>query len=149
MEDLSPMLIEYYETIGVIPNNTRQEDQVFARSAMMVVMREHMTLMQIGRIFDRNHASVLHAIRNHDMNYNWSKMYQHFYATAKDIFDRNPTKDIQSRNKLAATLTRHKMRIEELEAEVNNLNISNEQLVENIRILQEENKNLSHYADRV
>ena len=149
MEDLSPMLSEYYETIGVIPNNTRQEDQVFARSAMMVVMRDYMTLMQIGRIFDRNHASVLHAIRNHEDNYNWSKMYQFFYATAKEIWNSNPTKDIQSRNKLVATLTRYKMRIQELEAEVDKLKNNNKELFENCRILQKENKNLSQYADRV
>jgi DNA-binding transcriptional MerR regulator len=149
MEDLSPVLSEYYETIGVIPNNTRQEDQVFARSAMMVVMRDYMTLMQIGRIFDRNHASVLHAIRNHEDNYNWSKMYQFFYATAKEVWNSNPTKDIQSRNKLVATLTRHKMRIQELEAEVDKLKNNNKELFENCRILQKENKNLSQYADRV
>lgn len=149
MEDLSPVLSEYYEIIGVIPNNTRQEDQVFARSAMMVVMRDYMTLMQIGRIFDRNHASVLHAIRNHEDNYNWSKMYQFFYATAKEVWNSNPTKDIQSRNKLVATLTRHKMRIQELEAEVDKLKNNNKELFENCRILQKENKNLSQYADRV
>lgn len=149
MEDLSPVLSEYYETIGVIPNNTRQEDQVFARSAMMVVMRNQMTLMQIGRIFDRNHASVLHAIRNHEDNYNWSKMYQHFYEVAQDVWNSNPTKDIKARNKLVATLTRHKMRIQELEAEVNNLKNRTIDLLENNRILQQENKNLSQYADRV
>ena len=149
MEDLSPVLSEYYELIGVIPNNTRQEDQVFARSAMMVVMRNHMTLMQIGRIFDRNHASVLHAIRNHEDNYNWSKMYQHFYEVAQDVWNSNPTKDIKARNKLVATLTRHKMRIQELEAEVNNLKNKTIELLENNRILQKENKNLSQYADRV
>ncbi len=149
MEDLSPVLSEYYELIGVIPNNTRQEDQVFARSAMMVVMRNHMTLMQIGRIFDRNHASVLHAIRNHEDNYNWSKMYQHFYEVAQDVWNSNPTKDIKARNKLVATLTRHKMRIQELEAEVNNLKNKTIDLLENNRILQQENKNLNQYADRV
>lgn len=149
MEDLSPVLSEYYELIGVIPNNTRQEDQVFARSAMMVVMRNHMTLMQIGRIFDRNHASVLHAIRNHEDNYNWSKMYQHFYQVAQDVWNSNPTKDIKARNKLVATLTRHKMRIQELEAEVNNLKNKTIDLLENNRTLQKENKNLSQYADRV
>jgi len=149
MEDLSPVLSEYYETIGVIPNNTRQEDQVFARSAMMVVMRNQMTLMQIGRIFDRNHASVLHAIRNHEDNHNWSKMYQHFYEVAQDVWNSNPTKDIKARNKLVATLTRHKMRIQELEAEVNNLKNRTIDLLENNRILQQENKNLSQYADRV
>ena len=149
MEDLSPVLSEYYECIGVIPNNTRQEDQVFARSAMMVVMRNHMTLMQIGRIFDRNHASVLHAINNHEDNFNWSKMYQHFYEVAQDVWNSNPTKDIKARNKLVATLTRHKMRIQELEAEVNNLKNKSIELLENNRILQQENKNLSQYADRV
>lgn len=149
MEDLSPMLTEYYDTIGVIPNNTRQEDQVFARSAMMVVMREHMTLMQIGRIFDRNHASVLHAIRNHNDNLNWSKMYEHFYDVAQQVFKENPTKYIKSRNKLAATLTRYKMHIHELEQEVNKLKLTNEQLVQNLRILEQENKNLSQHADRV
>ena len=149
MEDLSPVLSEYYETIGVIPNNTRQEDQVFARSAMMVVMRNQMTLMQIGRIFERNHATVLHAINNHEDNYNWSKMYQHFYEVAQDVWNSNPTKDIKARNKLVATLTRHKMRIQELEAEVNNLKNRTIDLLENNRILQEENKNLSQYADRV
>ena len=149
MEDLSPVLSEYYETIGVIPNNTRQEDQVFARSAMMVVMRNQMTLMQIGRIFDRNHATVLHAINNHEDNYNWSKMYQHFYEVAQDVWNSNPTKDIKARNKLVATLTRHKMRIQELEAEVNNLKNRTIDLLENNRILQQENKNLSQYADRV
>ena len=149
MEDLSPVLSEYYELIGVIPNNTRQEDQVFARSAMMVVMRNHMTLMQIGRIFDRNHASVLHALRNHEDNFNWSKMYQHFYEVAQDVWNNNPTKDIKARNKLVATLTRHKMRIQELEAEVNNLKNKTIDLLENNRILQQENKNLNQYADRV
>jgi 3-phosphoglycerate kinase len=149
MEDLSPVLSEYYELIGVIPNNTRQEDQVFARSAMMVVMRNQMTLMQIGRIFERNHATVLHAINNHEDNYNWSKMYQHFYEVAQDVWNSNPTKDIKARNKLVATLTRHKMRIQELEAEVNNLKNRTIDLLENNRILQKENKNLSQYADRV
>jgi hypothetical protein len=149
MEDLSPVISEYYELIGVIPNNTRQEDQVFARSAMMVVMRNQMTLMQIGRIFDRNHASVLHALRNHEDNFNWSKMYQHFYEVAQDVWNNNPTKDIKARNKLVATLTRHKMRIQELEAEVNNLKNKTIELLENNRILQKENKNLSQYADRV
>ena len=149
MEDLSPVLSEYYELIGVIPNNTRQEDQVFARSAMMVVMRNQMTLMQIGRIFERNHATVLHAINNHEDNYNWSKMYQHFYEVAQDVWNSNPTKDIKASNKLVATLTRHKMRIQELEAEVNNLKNRTIELLENNRILQQENKNLSQYADRV
>ena len=50
MEDLSRVLKEYFEDISLIPNNTRQLEQVYARSAMMVAMRKYMTLMQIGRL---------------------------------------------------------------------------------------------------
>ena len=59
MEDLSKVLKEYYQEIRIIPNNTRQTDQVFARSAMMVAMRKYMTLHQIGRIFGKNHATLV------------------------------------------------------------------------------------------
>ena len=57
MEELTTLLRAYYEEIGIVPNGTRQEDQVFARSAMMVAMRKYMTLMQIGRIFGKDHIN--------------------------------------------------------------------------------------------
>lgn len=147
MEELAQLLEEYYETIGVIPNNTRQEDQVFARSAMMVAMRQYMTLHQIGRIFARNHASVHHAVKNHETNHNWSSMYRFFYETAKQMLVDNPSKEIRSHNKLAAEMTRKRMYIVELEHEVNKLNAQIKELVDKCRILEETNKLRESYAD--
>jgi hypothetical protein len=142
MEDLSILLKTYYEEIGVIPNNTRQVDQVFARSAMMVAMRKYMTLKQIGRIFGKDHSSVCHAKKKHEENFDWSEMYRFYYSIAKQILLECPIKSIQNDNKLQAQFTRQKMRIVELEHEVNKLTQKCEELVANYTILQKQNKEL-------
>lgn len=140
MEDLSQVLETYYEEIGVIPNNTRQTDQVFARSAMMVSMRKYMTLHQIGRIFGKNHATIHHAVKNHQVNYDWSEMYRFFYATANQLLLDSPIKSIQSDNRLQAQFTRQKMRIVELEHEVQKLTNEVDKLRGDCSILQKYKK---------
>ncbi len=149
MEDLSYMLEEYYDSIGVIPKNNREVDQVMARSALMVALRPYMTTTQIGRMFDRNHATVVHAVRNHEVNLGWSEMYESFFETAQQIVINNPTKSIRRDSRLTAILTRHKMHITELKAENEELTKKVSELLESICILEKENKNLSQYADRV
>lgn len=140
MEDLSNMLHDYYDTIGVIPKNNREIDQVMARSAMMVALRPYMTLKQIGRLFGKDHATVHHALRNHDVNLGWSEMYGFFFETAAQIVINNPTKSIQRDNKLTALLTRHKMHITELKAENEQLSQQVQELLESVRILEQEIK---------
>lgn len=142
MEDLSIVLKEYYNEIGVIPNNTRQIDQVFARSAMMVAMRKYMTLKQIGRIFGKDHSSVCHAEKKHKENFDWSEMYRFYHATAQQILLECPIKSIQSDNKLQAQFTRQKMRIVELEYEVHKLTEKLQNISENYAILEKHNKEL-------
>jgi len=149
MEELTTLLRAYYEEIGVVPNGTRQEDQVFARSAMMVAMRKYMTLMQIGRIFGKDHSSVHHANKKHEENYNWSEMYRFFYKTAQQMLIENPSHEVRSTNKLTALMTRQRMHITELEHEVDNLKKHCEELVNKCRILEKDNKNLNQYADRI
>ena len=144
MEDLSKVLKEYYETIGIIPKNTRELDQVYARSAMMVAMRKYMTLHQIGRIFGKNHATIHHAVKNHEQNHNWSEMYRYYHSIANDILLECPIKSIQSDNKLQAQFTRQKMRIVELEYEVEKLTHKCQELSENCSILQKLNKQLQN-----
>lgn len=122
MEDLSNVLAQYYDFIGVIPNDTRQEDQVFARSAMMVVLRKQMTLHQIGRIFGKNHATIHHAVKNHEMNFNWSEMYRSFYEAANRIVNNNPITSHHLQNRAQADLTRYKLKVLELEAELDSIN---------------------------
>tara|TARA_R110002153_G_scaffold125662_1_gene272780 strand:+ start:245 stop:688 length:444 start_codon:yes stop_codon:yes gene_type:complete len=147
MEELTSLLGLYYEEIGIVPNGTRQDDQVFARSAMMVAMRKYMTLMQIGRIFGKDHSTAHHANKKHEENYNWSEMYRFFYKTAQQMLVDNPSHEVRSANKLTAIMTRQKMYITELEHEVNNLNKRCGELVDKCRTLEKNNKN--QYADRV
>lgn len=122
MEELGTMLTQYYDYIGIIPNETRQEDQVFARSAMMVVLRERMTLHQLGRLFNKNHATIHHAVKNHEINHNWSPMYRAFYAAAKEVVKENPVSGWQLENRTQAELVHYKMKVIELKGEVEKLN---------------------------
>lgn len=122
MEDLSNVLTQYYDYIGVIPNDTRQEDQVFARSAMMVVLRKQMTLHQIGRIFGKNHATIHHAVKNHETNFNWSEMYRSFYEAANQIVNDNPITGFHINNRAQADLTYYKIKVLDMQAQIDNLN---------------------------
>lgn len=114
MEALDTIIENYYEYIGLIPNESRQEDQVFARSAMMVVLRDQMTLSQIGRIFGKDHSSVHHACKNHENNHNWSQMYRSFYEAAKNIVYENPISGFQLENKIQGELSRYKVLVYQL-----------------------------------
>ena len=142
MEELGNVLEQYFEEIGIIPDGTRKLDQVYARSAMMVAMREYMTLHQVGRVFGKNHATIHHAVKNHEQNHDWSSMYRFFYETAKKMLIEKPTLEIRNNNTLMAQFTRQKMRILELEGERNNLKD---------RILELERKiaNFEEYGNRV
>jgi len=141
MEDLSKILKEYYDEINLIPNNSRETEQVYARSAMMVSMRKYMTLMQIGRIFDKNHATIHHAVKNHEINHNWSELYRFYFSTATQMLLDCPIENIQSDNRLQAQFTRQKMRIVELEYEVQKLTLKCQELNDNCSILRKQNKN--------
>lgn len=141
MEDLSKILKEYYDEINLIPNDSRETEQVYARSAMMVSMRKYMTLMQIGRIFDKNHATIHHAVKNHEINHDWSELYRFYFSTATQMLLDCPIENIQSDNRLQAQFTRQKMRIVELEYEVQKLTLRCQELNDNCSILRKQNKN--------
>lgn len=141
MEDLSKLLTEYYDEINLIPNDSRETEQVYARSAMMVSMRKYMTLMQIGRIFDKNHATIHHAVKNHEINHDWSELYRFYFSTATQMLLDCPIENIRSDNRLQAQFTRQKMRIVELEYEVQKLTLKCQELRDNCSILRKQNKN--------
>lgn len=142
MEELGNVLKSYFEEIGIIPDGTRKLDQVYARSAMMVAMREYMTLHQVGRVFGKDHSTIHHAVKQHETNHDWSSMYRFFYETAKRMLIEKPSIEIRNNNTLMAQFTRQKMRIMELEGERNNLKD---------RVLELERKiaNLEQYGNRV
>ncbi len=134
-----------------MPNDTRQEDQVFARYAMMVVLRERMTLHQIGRIFGKNHATIHHAVKHHENNHNWSAMYRSFHEAAKQIIYDNPISGFQLENKVQAELSRYKLLSYQLSKQIESINKECEELKEKNAILQKTEKecrlNLANYMD--
>lgn len=151
MEDLDKILKIYYNHIGIIPNDTRQEDQVFARYAIMVVLREKMTLMQLGRLFGKNHATIHHAVKNHENNHNWSEMYRSFHQAAKDIVYENPISGFQLQNKIQAELSRNKVMVYQLSKQLESINNQCEELKRENTILREKEKecklSLALYTD--
>jgi hypothetical protein len=121
MDELGQVLKAYYNEIGVIPDGSRRLNQVFARSAMMVAMRKYMSLHQVGKVFGKNHATIHHAGRKHEENMDWSEGYRYYYEVAQRILVDKPSLKIQADNTLMAQFSRQRLRIMELEGQVNNL----------------------------
>ena len=91
--------------------NSRQRINVIHRHAFAVVSRENvkLPLTKIGSIIERDHATVIHACKNHEMNYRFDADYRSIYNTIlielqdlllhsgivpKTISDTNEVKDI-------------------------------------------------------
>lgn len=78
--DQQMMLEDYWNTV-VETNSitkTRERRNVIFRQAFFVAAREfsNLSLSAIGNILGKNHATVLHAIKNHEMNYRYDKIYR-------------------------------------------------------------------------
>jgi len=74
----------YWETLENSHNvgKTRHRRNVLYRHAFMVACREvsQLSLMSIGRILNKDHATVLHAIRSHEANYRFDNQYRSIYT---------------------------------------------------------------------
>lgn len=91
--------------------NTRERINVVHRHAFAVIARENvkLSLTRIGSVIGRDHATVLHACKNHETNYRFDADYRSIYNTIlielqdmllfngivpKMISDTNEVKDI-------------------------------------------------------
>lgn len=56
---------EFGLTRGILRSTTRRQPVAWARQIAMVLIREctAMPMSQIGRIFDRDHTTILHAVK--------------------------------------------------------------------------------------
>lgn len=61
--------------------NTRERTNIIHRHAFFTIARASTTLSlaSIGGILGRDHATVLHACRNHEINYNYDPSYRIVY----------------------------------------------------------------------
>ena len=55
----------YYSTIGLVRNETRQQDQVKARAALAVAMLDYGIQEQVASVVGKNRSTVAHMKRNH------------------------------------------------------------------------------------
>lgn len=91
--------------------SSRERMNVVHRHAFAVIARENvkLSLTKIGSIIERDHATVIHACKNHEMNYRFDADYRSIYNTIsielqdmllhngivpKTISDTNEVKDI-------------------------------------------------------
>lgn len=79
--------------------NSRQRRNVRFRHATMTAMRTHggLSLNDVGKIFEKDHATVLHAMKLHEMNYRYDREYKAVYMDVekmvKDTLDEYELRD--------------------------------------------------------
>lgn len=61
---------------------SRHKRNVFYRHAFFVACREvtQLSLATIGKMLNKDHATVIHALRGHEMNYRFDTQYRNIYT---------------------------------------------------------------------
>lgn len=75
----------YAEMVDIRPNRERRN--VVARFAFMVSARRAYTTQAIGQVVDKNHATVIHATKCHEMNFRYDAEYRKMFEVTEAIID--------------------------------------------------------------
>jgi hypothetical protein len=128
MEQFKQVRDEYLKELGFefSTQNSRQRTHVYARSAFICASRGLFTTEVIGEVWKRNHSSVCHATKQHQINLKFSKEYGYYYEIAKKHLSKlhtPPVRKVALRD--AQTLTQEnrelKAQVKHLEYEVKHL----------------------------
>lgn len=123
-EQIEQVISDYYESIGIEPNyTTRKSDQAQSRAAMMCALRDTLTATAIGKLFGKDHATVLHHRKAHEGNIESWNGYIHKYEIARSMVNVN----LRSRTVLS--------QINRIEGEIKRLNESAEKLKKSIKLI--------------
>ena len=70
-----------------IPLKSRKREYVIYRHSFLVALRKYstMSLDAIGKILGKDHATVIHACKQHEMNYKFDRDYKAVYYQVDDI----------------------------------------------------------------
>lgn len=75
-------LIERYE----LNTSSRKREKVYIRSVLYHFLRSNkMTLDRIGKMFGKNHATILHGLECYDRNKNYSDFKDLIYLIEKEL----------------------------------------------------------------
>jgi hypothetical protein len=66
----------------------RERFNVMGRFAFMVAARELYTTLEIAKVTGKNHATVIHATKGHEMNLRFDSDYARFYHQTSKMMDR-------------------------------------------------------------
>ena len=70
-----------------LQNKSRQRDRIYKRSYLYAILREEgWNLSQIGRLFNRNHATVINGLKSYDNYYSKDKIYDRYVKHYDSIF---------------------------------------------------------------
>ena len=70
-----------------LQNKSRQRDRIYKRSYLYAILREEgWNLSQIGRLFNRNHATVINGLKSYDNYYGKDKIYDRYIKHYDSIF---------------------------------------------------------------
>ena len=86
---LERMRIEYEDSIGeVIEPNSRLRDKVEVRAALVNAARPYATLRQLAdMISKKDHSTVVHLIKSHEVYMNSSPFYRFNYSMAMNVVE--------------------------------------------------------------
>ena len=123
-EQIEQVISDYYESIGIEPNYTTwKSEQAQSRAAMMCALRDTLTATAIGKLFGKDHATVLHHRKAHEGNIESWNGYIHKYEIARSMVNVN----LRSRTVLS--------QINRIEGEIKRLNESAEKLKKSIKLI--------------
>ncbi len=75
----------YVELFDIRTN--RERKNVVARFAFMVSARRAFTTSAIGKVMDKNHATVIHATKAHEMNHKFDEDYRKMFEVTEAMID--------------------------------------------------------------
>jgi len=84
-DEIERMLYIVAETVGVrksdIPGNCRQKDLAAARHLVCYYLYSvfGLSLTKIGKMLNKHHSTVIHALRQHDGRYACDKEYRDYF----------------------------------------------------------------------
>jgi len=109
-EEAKLIIDEYYNALKITRSKRRYAYQVKAKAAIMIALREELTLTRVARLFDMDHASVLHHERKHSSNMEYWDGYAENFKIANNL-----VKSVSGRLSYQARLAGVKAQIRYLE----------------------------------
>lgn len=116
------LLKEYYHILKLKPDKSRMADQVKARAAMMMAMRDNgLKLAHIAQVFDIDHTTVVHHTKKHESNLKFWDDYKRRYLIAQGLCGYSIKKKAMKWKikNLSATISRLSKMKQELEEQLN------------------------------